>query len=86
MSIYLLEDAKKYLDEALLERSKTLKSQEYRLLNRSQRRVEFEQLTADITKWEDEIKSIYASNPELNPNTTQKTRRGPTVSTVGYRR
>lgn len=86
MSIYTLTDAQKYLDEALVTRSQTLKSQEYKLLNRSQRRVELEQLNADIVKWENEIKSIYVSNPQLNPNTSQKTRRGPTVSRVGYRR
>ena len=85
MSIYSYEDAKKYLDEALVARSATLKSQRYKISNREQQRAELEQLNRDIAKWEDELKSIYASNPELNPNKTQKTRRGITVSTLGYR-
>ena len=86
MSIYSVEDARKYLDEALVARSATLKSQRYKISNREQQRAELDQLNKDIIKWEDELKSIYATNPELNPNkTTQKTRRGPTVSTMGYR-
>ena len=86
MSIYSVEDAQKYLAEALKARSETLKSQEYKIANRSQRRAELDQLNKDIAKWEDELKSIYAANPELNPNKqNQKTRRGPTVSTMGYR-
>ena len=84
MSIYSYEDAKKYLDEALEARSATLKSQRYKIANREQQRAELQQLNKDIEKWEGELKSIYSSNPELNPNKTQKTRRGPTVSTLGY--
>ena len=86
MSIYSVEDAQKYLAEALKARSETLKSQEYKIANRSQRRALLAEINSDLKKWEDELKSIYATNPELNPNkTTQKTRRGPTVSTMGYR-
>jgi hypothetical protein len=86
MSIYSYADAKKYLDEALEARSATLKSQRYKVANREQQRVELQQLTADITKWEDELKEIYAANPKLNPNYKKiKTRRGPTVSILGCR-
>ena len=86
MSIYSVEDAQKYLDEALKARSETLKSQEYKIANRSQRRALLAEINADLKKWEDELKSIYSANPELNPNKqNQKTRRGPTISTVGYR-
>jgi len=86
LSIYSVEDAQKYLAEALKARSETLKSQEYKIANRSQRRALLAEINSDLKKWEDELKSIYATNPELNPNkTTQKTRRGPTVSTMGYR-
>jgi len=83
MSIYSLAQAQQYLDEALATRSKILKSQEYKLANRSQRRAELSQILEDIKKWEDEIKSIYALNPNLR-TTTQKVRRGPTVSIVGF--
>jgi len=86
LSIYSVEDAQKYLDEALKARSETLKSQEYKIANRSQRRALLAEINADLKKWEDELKSIYSANPELNPNKqNQKTRRGPTISTVGYR-
>ena len=86
MSIYSVEDAKKYHKEALDARSATLKSQEYKIANRTQRRAMLSEVNADLEKWENELKAIYAANPELNPNkTTQRTRRGPTVSTVGYR-
>jgi len=86
LSIYSVEDVQKYLAEALTARSETLKSQEYKIANRSQRRALLAEINADLKKWEDELKSIYAANPELNPNKqNQKTRRGPTVSTMGYR-
>ena len=87
MSIYSYNDAKKYLDEALEARSATLKSQEYKIANRSQRRAMLSEIKADIEKWENELKEIFTSNPDLNPNKdTQKTRKGPGVSTIGYRR
>jgi len=86
LSVYSYEDAKKYLDEALLARSATLKSQRYKVANREQQRVELQQLSDDITKWENELKEIFAANPELNPNHKKmKVRRGPTISRVGYR-
>jgi len=85
LSIYSIEDANKYLKEALEARSATLKSQSYKIKGREQQRAELDQLNQDITKWEDELKEIYAANPELDPNKTQKIRRGPTVSTLGYR-
>lgn len=87
MSIYTYKDAKKYLDEALEARSAVLKSQRYKIANREQQRAMLSEVGADIKKWENELKEIIASNPDLNPNkNTQKTRRGPTVSTIGYRR
>ena len=85
MSIYSYDDAKKYLDEALKARTRTLNSQEYKIANRSQRMADLDQLNKDVKKWEDEIKEILAANPHLNPNKNQKRRRGPTIGTIGFR-
>lgn len=84
MSIYTYDDARKYLDEALLARSATLKSQRYKIANREQQRAMLGEIKDDIEKWEKELKEIISANPSLNPNTNQKNRRGPTVSVVGY--
>jgi len=85
MSIYSYDDAKKCLDEALEARSATLKSQRYKIANREQQRAMLSEIMADLAKWENEVKDILAANPELDPNKNQKSRRGPTVRTMGYR-
>ena len=84
MSIYTHKEARTALDEALKARSAVLNSQEYKIANRTQRRALLAEVNADLTKWEKELESIYASNPELNPNKL-KTRKGPTITTLGYR-
>jgi hypothetical protein len=85
LSIYSYADAKKYLDEALVARSATLKSQRYKISNREQQRAMLGEIKQDIEKWENELKNIISSNPSLNPNKNQKTRRGPKISYVGYK-
>lgn len=86
MSIYTVEDAQKYHKEALDARSSVLKSQRYKIAGREQQRAMLSEVTADLEKWEAELKEIYAANSELNPNNTSlKIRRGPTVKTLGYR-
>jgi len=85
MSIYSYDDAKKYLDEALKARSATLKSQRYKIANREQQRAMLSEIMADLAKWENEVKKILAANPELDLNKNQKSHKGPTVRTMGYR-
>jgi len=58
LAAWTLDEAKKYLKEALEARSRVLKSSEYAIGDKKTKRAELEQINTDITFWKKEVEKL----------------------------
>ena len=61
LSAWTLEEAKRYLKEALDARSRILRAQEYGIGDRKTKRAELEQINEDIRFWRKEVERLERS-------------------------
>lgn len=83
--VYSYKYAKDKLDSFLEEQEKIMKSQEYRIANRTQKRALLSEVEAVIGKWEKIVEEHIRLDSSLSATPKKKVRRGPTVRTLGYR-
>lgn len=65
MSAWSLEEAKKYLKEALEARSRILRAQEYGIGDKRTKRAELEQINEDIKFWKKEVEKLSGKSIKI---------------------
>jgi hypothetical protein len=65
LSAWSLEEAKKYLKEALEARSRILRAQEYGIGDKRTKRAELEQINEDIKFWKKEVERLSGKSIKI---------------------